>query len=676
MLSRKEFLKLSGLTSGLLLLNPVSFLSKLHAKSDSEKLHLLFSPDEIPAIKNRLESPLFQKFWEETLNADLEDDLKFMETGIEFNNQLRHLPRVDNILQQEGFIYVITGDKKRGEIAKLALEKILQFKKWDYFLEAGKDVIGLQRAPFTTQTIVLTYEWIEDLLSEAMKQEVLAQLPEKGIEPCYRSCWGMLNKEKVVGWQFDPESSFFEERDMRKWPWILSRTNLRAVPMSALGIGAIFLDGRHPRVPEWMNVVKQTYDEFYDMFEKDGSYGEGTGYCNYTASELILFLNILERKKNEDWSGKINWQGVMDFFLMTRMPTNQHPEGHVNFGDGGGGFWSDVGYWVARKYKDGAAQFSAKNHNRGDRFLSAIFYDPSVEENKPQAKWFYRHFDIDWVVVSTGFEMDDFVVAMRSGKPANHENADRNSLILKCYAENLLVDNWHPPYSHTHPAWALRTSPAHNTVLIDNKGHQYHDGLEGTNASLAEAKVVKENKTDDYVIVTSDTTQAYQLVNENVKNVNRTFLTVPEMKLILVVDMLQTKDKPAEFKARWFVDNEDKNGNIQIDGKKFTFLRPQAKLVGLCDSDHEVRLIRDTFPVPEEHGVYPFMDVAAQKVGNKVVILTAAVAIRHDDPLPIFDLKKMENGWVLMAKNNHQKIQVNISTKEIYPEMLINQLKK
>ena len=203
MLSRKEFLKLSGLASGLLLLNPFALVCKKQT-GKSGKLNLLFSPDEIPAIKNRLESPLFKKFWEETLNTDLEDDLKFMETGIEFNNQLRHLPRVDNILQREAFIYVITGDKKRGEIAKLALEKILQFKKWDYFLEAGKDVIGLQRAPFTTQTIVLTYEWIEDLLSEDMKKEVIAQLPEKGIEPCYRSCWGMLNKEKVVGWQFDP----------------------------------------------------------------------------------------------------------------------------------------------------------------------------------------------------------------------------------------------------------------------------------------------------------------------------------------------------------------------------------------------------------------------------------------------------------------------------------------
>jgi hypothetical protein len=317
------------------------------------------------------------------------------------------------------------------------------------------------------------------------------------------------------------------------------------------------------------------------------------------------------------------------------------------------------------------AQYADENHSQSHRIFSAIFYDPTVAAKKPEGKWFYRHFDIGWIVVTTGFEKENFVVALRSGGPANHEHADRNSLILKCFAENLLVDVWHPPYSHLHPAWALRTSPAHNTVLIDGKGHQYHDGLEGTNASLAEAKVVKEKKTADYAIVTSDATQAYQLVNENVKNVNRTFLTVPEMKLILVVDCLMTKEQPANVKARWFVDNEDKNGKIEINGKQFTFLRPQAKLVGLCDSDHDVQLISDTFPVPEEHGVYPFMDVAAQKAGNKVILITAAAAIQNDAPLPIFDLKKVKNGWKLVAKSNGQKIQVKIATKDIYPELSV-----
>ena len=91
----------------------------------------------------------------------------------------------------------------------------------------------------------------------------------------------------------------------------------------------------------------------------------------------------------------------------------------------------------------------------------------------------------------------------------------------------------------------------------------------------------------------------------------------------------------------------------------------------MCDSDHEVQLISDTFPIPEEHGLYPFMDVAAQQSGNKVVLITAAAAIQHDDPLPIFDLKKDENSWVLSANNGRQKLQVNIITQDVYPELSV-----
>ena len=225
---------------------------------------------------------------------------------------------------------------------------------------------------------------------------------------------------------------------------------------------------------------------------------------------------------------------------------------------------------------------------------------------------------------------------------------------------------------HEMPALQNQPSKGMKKQVIDNQGHQYHDGMEGTNASFAEAKVVKENKTDDYAIVTSDATQAYQLVNENVENVNRTFLTIPEMKLILVVDCLMTKEQPANFKARWFVDNEDKNGKIKVDGKKFTFLRPQARLVGVCDSDHEVQLISDTFPVPEEHGVFPFMDVEARKPGNKVVIASAFAALKWDDNEPVIKMKRDAENWIVNAEINGKKMKIDISTKDIYPDVFIS----
>jgi hypothetical protein len=668
MFSRREFIRLTSLSPGLFLLNPL-FCTK---EETSPYTSLLFSKKDIPEIKRRLELPIFKDFWQELLDAKLNEDKEFLETGVQYNNQLRHIPKVNDILQREAFVYVITKDKTRGELARLAAQTILKFEKWDYFIEAGKYIIGLQRAPFTTQTMILTYEWIYDLLSEEEREEILKQIPEKGCEPCYRSLYGMLHKDEVIGWGFDPESSFFEERDFRNWPTILSRTNLRAVPMSALGLGAVFFKDSHPRAKEWLKVVKESYENFVDLFEPDGSYPEGTGYCRYTAEELILMLDVLKRKLNLDWSDKVNWKGVMDFLLITRLPTEAHPEGHVNFGDGGHGFGSDIGFWIANKFKDNSSQYAALEHHQRHKIVSPIWYNPKLEAKKPEKKWFYRSFDIGWVVASTGFLKDDFVVALRSGGPANHENADRNSIILKSFSENLLVDTWHPPYDHNHPAWTLRTSPAHNTVLIDGKGHQYHDGKEGTNSALASSKVKKEKVTENYAIVSSDGTHAYQLVNANVKNVMRTFLTIPELKFLLVIDSFSADKKAAEFTVRWFVDNEDKDGKISINKNQFLFQRPNAKLIGVCDGIDEIVISQSKFPVPEEHGIYPHLDITTARKQKNSSIICAMAALKKDEKEPVITIAKSGKTWKVETNIKGKKLEVVVETKELIPAIKVS----
>jgi len=645
MISRKDFLKISGLASISWLLYPIELISDLFAVNKKpDNFCILFDQTEISEIKKRLKLPIFQSFWKELLNLDLQADREFLEKRVELTNHLRHLPRVNRILQREAFVYAMTQHRTRGEMARLALHKIFLFKKWDYFLEAGKDVIGLQRAPFTTQSLILAYDWLYDLLMASEKDEILTQLPEKGCEPCYRSLYGMLYPEKVIGWSFDPESSFQDEIDMSNWPRILARNNLHVIPMSGLGLGAIFLNGIDPRAKKWMEIVEKSFDEIIDLYEQDGSYAEGAAYCRYASTELILFLEMLRRHHRKDWYKRINWPGVMDFLMMTRMPSKNHPDGYVNFGDAAERIPSSIGFWVAKRYNDPLSQYAAKYTSTGHNIFSAIWYEPNIQQKKPEGGWFYRHYTIGWVIVSTGFEPDDFVVALRSGGPANHEHADRNSLILKCFNENLIVDNWNPPYSRKHPAWSLRTSPAHNTVLVDGKGHQYHDGKEGTNSSSAKAKIVHETVTDEYVIVSSDATQAYQLVNNNIKTVNRTLLTVPELKFVVVVDTLHTEFSDATFAARWFVDNEDGLGKIETNGNRFTFIRSSARLIGCCEGSHGIQLSTDHFPVPEEYGTYPYLDVKAGKSCKKCNLITAVAAIQHKDGLPTLGIKRNRTG--------------------------------
>ena len=669
--TRRKFLEQSGLLFGIGLLDPLRFIPVLEDQTKFTNPHLYFSSADLSFMKKNLKRPLFETFWQETLKADIQSDKKFLEYEIKFNNQIRHLLRADQILQRAAFVFAMTGNETHGELAKLAVRKILEFKKWDYFLEAGKYVIGLQRAPLTVKSLILAYSYLNDYLPPAEKEEILKQLPGKGIEPCYRSLYGMLHPEKVVGWGFDPESSFYEVRDMKNWPVILRHTNLRAVPLSALGLGTLFLGDRSPRASEWMKVVKESFDDFSTTYKPDGSYPEGTSYCQYASQELVIFLNALYRERRKDWYKRINWPGVMDFFLMTTMPSTTHPEGHVNFGDGGGGFSSDIGFWVAKMYQDGEAQFAAKGYSQRHTPFSLLWFNPEAPAKRPAGKWFYRRFDIGWVVVTAGFKAKNFLLALRSGGPANHEHADRNSIILKCYSENLFVDNWHPPYNHLNPAWILRTSPAHNTVLINGKGHEYVNGLEGTNASLARAEVVREKITKDYAIVSSDAAPAYRLVIKNVKNVMRTFLAVPELKFLVVVDTLKMEQGKAAFQARWFIDNEDGEGKIELNGSRFVFIRPQALLMGVCAGDHGVKLTQSTFPVPKKFGVFPYMDVSAGRKGQRITLITAAAALQKGSAPAGLSIRPVESGWEVTGKISGKEIRVTVSTQTLIPVLSV-----
>ncbi len=672
MKTRRDFLKLSGLLSGALFLPPLNLTALASSSGSFPRRNLFFDPAKLPEIREKLKLPLFQSFWEEFLKADLKDDEEFLRKDIQLNNQIHHLLRADKILMRESFVFAMTENKRRGNLARLALQKILQFKKWDYFIDGGKYIIGLQRAPLTVKATVLAYSYLDTFLSAEERREIMQQLPVKGCEPCYRSLYGMLHPKSVLGWGFDPESSYHEVRDMSHWPYILRHTNLRAVPLSALGLGALFLGKLSPRTPEWLKVVQESYDDFSPTYQPDGSYPEGTSYCRYASQELILFLNALQRTRGDDWYKAVNWPGVMDFFLMTTMPSSTHPvEAHVNFGDGGGGFSSEIGFWVANRYGNARAQWAAENKSQYHTPFSVLWYNPKMPAIPPKGKWFFRTFDTGWVIATTGFDPKDFLLALRSGPPANHEHADRNSLIVKCCNENLFVDNWHPPYNHLDPGWPLRTSPAHNTVLINGKGHQYHKGLEGTNASKAHAKVVNRQVSDWHAAVTSDATQAYQLVTPDVAAVFRSFFVIPELRFFLVVDRLRMKTEPARFQARWFIENEDNKGKISFQKERFVFNRPEAKLVGLTAASGGAQLAVGTFPVPKKYGVFPYLELTAGQKGKDVTLLTACVAQRADAPQTPLLLTRADRRWSVSAQISGQPITVSFSTDPLIPDFVI-----
>ena len=640
MRSRREFLTTAALAlpaAAAASFGPPNFRSAWAAAGRRSllpaALGLFFDAEAVPPLRDRFASdPLFDPLRQRLASIDREEERRFLSSEVRLNDHLFDIARIGNTAQQMAFLYLIGGDEDAGHLAVEAVRTLMKFPKWDYFLEADGDVFGLQRAPGTTMAVALSADWLGDLVDETERGEWIRAMGERGCEPCFRALFGMRHPEETKGWHIDPTSTYFEHRpgdrglDISNWPYILDRTNLKAVPAGALAVGAIAyqqLRGANADTERWIEQAVFSLRSFRDLFAPDGSYDEGVSYANYTTLHIAHGITVLRRWSDLDLYDIINWPGYVEYQREMTLPTNDDPIAIVNFGDAGLGATAAVPFWVAAHSHDAEAQWYGRNLAKEQDEWSLIWYQPSIEPVAPAAGPHLWHSDLDWMVFRTGYTPEDLVVAMRSGGPANHENADRNSLIVKCFGEQLVTDPHRPPYSFSDPAWMMRTTAGHSALLIDGQGHQYHDGSEGTNASDAVARIVRSMERDSFFAWTSDATPAYQLVLPDVASVTRTVIVLHELPAVVVVDKVRKTTTPSRLQARFFAFNNDERGRVEAGETSFRTVRPAAMLLGEAHSADGITVASSKLPIPAATAArYPFAEIATAAESLEPMLIT------------------------------------------------------
>jgi hypothetical protein len=614
-------------------------------------INLLFNRSDVPKIRENTKLPIFKEFWQSLLETDASKDKNFM---------------------RQAFVYVVTGDRKRGEQAKNVMLKSLEMERWDMYMNHKEQTMGFLWAGRMTAWMSLSYDWLYDLLTPKEREAVLQQIAEKGCAPIYRSLYGMRYPETVKKWQFTPEyQKKYDVPDMSRWPIILGHNNFRMVNSGGFSLGIFTLMGKDKRADKWLEMLLDSFNRITDLYETDGSYDEGVSYCNYATEYLLYLMDVINRKLNIELFDAINFVGMMEYDLAMYMPHFQEPRGSVNFGDAGNSLKSDIGFWVARKSRDGLSQYIALNYPGKQDIFSLLYYDPTVKPIPPGKIGYFKKADFDWITTRTGYEIDDLVVAMRSGPPTNHEHADRNSILLKAYGEILLADHKHPTYNYRNPEWLLRTSLAHNTVMIDGQGHQYHNGEEGTNASKAEAKIVRSGQRESYDFWASDATQAYALINPDVKSVTRTTLVFHKIPCLMVLDKLIKKNEPSIFSARWHIENSDSSGRGEVDGKSFIIKRPNAQFYGVCAGSSEISNEYLLLPLPESKVKFPFVEVKTTQKSKEQFLIHVGTPLRTDELKPDIKIDKTENHWLINVCMGGSTLKVRVFDRDELPEFEI-----
>jgi hypothetical protein len=610
----------------------------LQASPAVRDVNVFFDADRIPEMRKRFAGDsLFADLRAELTKIDRAEERRFMKSEVRYNDQLYDIARVGNLAQQMAFLYLYTGDRDAAKLAKESIECLMRFPKWDYFLDGGTKVIGLQRSPNSALAVSIVVELLGDLVSEKERTQWLRVMGERGTEPCFRSTYGMRHPESVVGWGFDTASTYLKHRpgdiglDLSRWPHILNTINLKAVPASALVMSALVYRryfGNTEDTKRWLEQGMYSVSTFRDIYAPDGSYNEGVSYSNYTTLHLVQAITSLKRTGVADMGDLLNWPGYVRYLREMTSPTINDPTNIVNFSDAGNGASAAVPFWVASHIHDGQAQWVGQTLSYNRDPWSLLWYDPSIAPEPPMPGPSLWHSDLDWMVGRTGYGVDDIVLAMRSGGPFNHEHADRNSIILKCFGETLVADPKRPPYNYKDPAWIMRLTGGHSAVLIDGKGHQYVNGTEGTNASQARAQIVRSGVRPGYMFWTSDATPAYQLVLPDVSSITRTVVMLEDVPAVLVLDKVIKKSEPSTIQARFFCYNNDSEGRIAADASGFTIIRPAAQLRGITVSNGDVASSTATLPIPDRQGKESAG--AAKTAGTKKGVTISATAL----PIP------------------------------------------
>ena len=667
--SRRSFLQKAAVASaGFLLARPAVAGTPLQTRVP-EAGGFLFGPEDLERIRATLQLPRFAAFWKEMTSGDFDADQRFLTAQLRLNNHSKDILQARQILERSSFVYALTGSREDLGIARLAIARILEYKRWDYFLEGGKETIGLQRAPETTIAMCCALDWLGDGLSQETRREIERQIAEKGAPACYRTLYGMKYPDRVRGWGFDPEDDYSYRFDLSRWPFILNSTNLKVIPIAGLGMAACLLYGRHPLAQRWLDLAISSAKSFALMFGPDGSYDEGVGYWGYSAMHLTLLVEVVWRKLGIDLRSIINFPGTVRYGLRMSMPTNGRPSDCVNFGDAWNMGDVSVAAWAARQYRDQVAQYVAMNVGEIKHHFAAIWYDPDVDEETPGADLFDVRFSNDIVVSRTGWDAASSVLALRSGGPANHEHADRNSVIFAAFGERFFHDPYKAAYSYTDPHWKLRLTESHTAVLIDGKGHQYHDGHEGTNASWAEAHIEQYDASPERLIVTSDATEAYKLVNSDVALARRTLVFL-KPDVVLLLDHVRLESAPLAVQCRFQVDNYDGKGAGIPERDGFVITRPTANLRARVLGSGALQVSQHRLDVPEEYGIHPFLEVESAKALEHRILTAAIVAHGKEAPEGL-SITREGDSWSVTGKRNGKSFAVTLDASGDTPRVAL-----
>ncbi|MCC5834840.1 MAG: heparinase II/III family protein [Opitutales bacterium] len=655
MINRRDFFKLGSapvLAAGM----PTAARAGNGGKGQVE---LFYTQADLPRIRDNARTPLLGPRYRQWSAESVDEVLGLFQHANRTRNIVTDLNNAVMGLGRMATVQLVDPSSERRDGIIKALEMLVERPAWDHFREAGDKLLGIQRASWAGTVVLFARQVVYEDLSQELDQRILESIAVKVCEACYRTVYGMDNIDEVVGWGFDAEHEGFYDIDMSRWPMIIGANNLRSSPSSGLGLGALALRGVDSRSEQWLERTVESFRRVFTLFKEDGSFFEAVSYGGYTLRRAFTFFEPHERVDGSiDWAKETDLDNYLDFILASHAGYTAEGEPDIfNFGDTFGAVHPCVPAYIGNKTGNPLAQFMANHISNPLFFMDFLWYRPELPEKQPSPALDNVHTRLDWIFCRTGWKKGDAYLGFRSGGPANHEQADRNSFIYKIHGERLLNDPFRADYDWRQPRWVLRLSEAHNTVLVGGKGQQYHRGEEGVNDGLSYANVLRYEDFGHIVWWTSDASAAYRIDNYHIFKVLRT-LIFAKPDTVIILDQVRLRYWPQALDVRFHPDNRDDQAQVETDGEhRFRILRPKAILDGRVYARSALSIRTAELDVGNDPERFPFVELHSDKSLHHEVLTVLTATQVNGSPQPAApQVEPLTDGWRIHGNRLNAKL--------------------
>jgi|GEM_PF-563977 len=411
---------------------------------------LLFSKNDIPQLKARIEREPYASWWQTVLNrADT--------TPEDFTNERSKVRYAKSL----AFCWLITEKEK---YAKRAIELMQTVA----FPPRGGDLGEPHNEGEVVAQYAVAYDWLHSYAT-LKDPESLTEMRDILAEESYRLWRGIVISELDLGLT-SLKIRLHETPHIDNW-------HIRAY--GGLGLASLAIadyTGGERTPQEWSdrayNMVTRSMN--FQIDEVDGGYAEGPFYLRYAADVYLPYFFALKNTMGLDLFSTPKYKKVHEWSLNLRMPNGRRPnidDGHID---------DFYGHYLTTVYEDGGIYRWDWETNENGLYVrqfsemdAIAFYDdqiPSVEPKHGPSVWMPGAGDAvfrsDWSSDATYMLLRGEHGVTRSAGLA-HEHPDETSFVIYAGGEMLALDAGYINYTNHDKVNEGRN---HNVVLIDGQG--------------------------------------------------------------------------------------------------------------------------------------------------------------------------------------------------------------